>query len=196
MVQQVDVQRHQNARRTKAALQGVMATKRILQYRKSPRSERQTFHRSDRRPIGLHRQCQAGAGWRAVHINRAGTAYAMLAADVGAGHAQLVAQEVGRHIRGSASASTARPLRARTARDDGDRRSSAASACLLDRGAADLPDESAAVACGRMQIVARVEPPVNVSRASFNAVPSNTGKSRAIGRSATPPTASLILSCA
>ena len=43
---------------------------------------------------GLHRQHQAAARRTAVHQHGAGAAHAMLAAHVGAGHAQLAAQEI------------------------------------------------------------------------------------------------------
>ena len=44
--------------------------------------------------VGLHREHQAGAHRLAVEEDRAGAADAVLAADVRAGQAELVAQEV------------------------------------------------------------------------------------------------------
>ena len=45
--------------------------------------------------FGLHRQHQAGAHRGAVDDDRAGAAHAVLAADMGAGEPQLMAQAIG-----------------------------------------------------------------------------------------------------
>ena len=45
--------------------------------------------------VGLHRQHQAGARRAAVEQDGAGAADAMLAAEMGAGEAELVADEIG-----------------------------------------------------------------------------------------------------
>ena len=44
--------------------------------------------------VGLHREHQAGADRRAIEQDRAGAAHAVLAADMGAGEQQFVAQEI------------------------------------------------------------------------------------------------------
>ena len=46
-------------------------------------------------PVGLHGERQAGARGDAVDLDRAGAADAVLAADMRAGRAQLMAQEIG-----------------------------------------------------------------------------------------------------
>ena len=48
----------------------------------------------DPAPVGLHREHEAGAHRHAVQEDGAGPAHAVLAAHVGAGQPQLVAQEV------------------------------------------------------------------------------------------------------
>ena len=49
---------------------------------------------SMRRALGLHREHQAGARRHAVDLHGAGAADAVLAADMGAGGAEDVAQEI------------------------------------------------------------------------------------------------------
>ncbi len=85
---------HQKTRRAEAALQGVILFERLLQ-RAQRIFIRQRFHRGDFRPVGLHRQHQARAHRRAVVLHRAAAAHAMLAADMGAGQRQLMAQKIG-----------------------------------------------------------------------------------------------------
>ena len=46
-------------------------------------------------PVRLHGEHQAGTGSLSVHQHRAGAAYAVLAAEMGAGEPELVAQEIG-----------------------------------------------------------------------------------------------------
>ena len=46
------------------------------------------------RAVALHRQHQAAAHDRAVDAHRAGTAHAVLAADMAAGERQVLAQEI------------------------------------------------------------------------------------------------------
>jgi hypothetical protein len=87
-------QRHQQTRRAEAALQRVMLAERDLQRRQRAVGPRQAFDRIDPAAVGLHRQAQAGARGHAVEPHRAGAAHAVLAPDMGAGFAQLVAQEV------------------------------------------------------------------------------------------------------
>jgi hypothetical protein len=59
--------------------------------------------------VGLDGQHQAGAHGLAVEQDGAGTAHAVLAADVGAGEIEVVAEEVGRR-RGSTWRSKLLPL--------------------------------------------------------------------------------------
>ena len=95
MVAQIKVERHQDAGGAKAALQRVVAAEGFLQDRQPARLRRQPFDGADTGAVGLHRQRQAGARRNPVDLDRAGAADTVLAADMGAGHRQLLAQEVG-----------------------------------------------------------------------------------------------------
>ena len=87
--------RHQHARRAESALQGMMLVKRFLQRIHLPDAA-EAFDRLDAAAVGLHREHQAGARAVAVDQHGAGAADAMLAADMGAGQAQRVTQEIGK----------------------------------------------------------------------------------------------------
>src|SRR5262245_66068814 len=56
---------------------------------------RETFDGGDLRALGLHREHEARAHCRAVDQHRAGAADAVLAADMRAGEAEVMAQAVG-----------------------------------------------------------------------------------------------------
>src|ERR1700722_18653776 len=71
-----------------------MLVKRFLQRVHLPDAA-EAFDRLDAAAFGLHREHQASAGTVAVDQHRAGAADALLAADMGAGQAQRVAQEIG-----------------------------------------------------------------------------------------------------
>ena len=94
--QQLD-KRHENARRTEAALQAVTAPECFLK-----RMHRgiavvtggKTFDRIDPAPVRLDRKHQATSGAHAVDEHRAGAANAVLASEMGAGKGQVVAQEI------------------------------------------------------------------------------------------------------
>jgi hypothetical protein len=45
-------------------------------------------------PVGLNGENQARAGWVTIEQNSASAAHAVLAADVGAGQAEIMAQEI------------------------------------------------------------------------------------------------------
>src|ERR1051326_1467463 len=83
-----------HAGRAEAALQRVMLAERRLQ-RRQAFVERQTFDGNDLGAFGLYRQHQTGADRGAVDQHRAGAANAVLAADMGAGQPQRVAQAIG-----------------------------------------------------------------------------------------------------
>src|SRR6185436_15265723 len=59
-----------------------------------------TFHRRDLVPVRLHREHQAGARRPAVDEHGARAADAVLAAEMGAGQAELLTQEVGKGVAG------------------------------------------------------------------------------------------------
>ena len=73
----------------------MVAAEGFLQHRKSARFRRQRLDGADLCAVGLHRERQAGARRHAVDLDGAGAADAVLAADMGAGHRQLMAQEIG-----------------------------------------------------------------------------------------------------
>src|SRR5207244_5571072 len=91
---QIPVDRHENARRAEAALQRVIATEGLLQHRKPAGLGREPLDRVDACAIRLHREREAGARGRAVDLNGASAAGAVLAADMRAGKSELVAQEI------------------------------------------------------------------------------------------------------
>ena len=81
--------RDQDARRAEAALQRVMTAEGLLQ-----RPPRQALDRAQLAAVHLHGEHQARAHRDAVELDRARAADPVLAADVRAGQAELVAQEV------------------------------------------------------------------------------------------------------
>ena len=88
------VARHQHPGRAEPALQGVVVRERLLQRVLVARAA-EALHRRDLRALALHREQQAGPRRLAVDEDRAHPAHAVLAADVGAGEAEPVAQHVG-----------------------------------------------------------------------------------------------------
>ncbi len=78
-----------------AALQAVGVAEGLLQRVELAVAAGQPLDGGELVAVGLDRQHQAGAHRLAVDEHRAGAADAVLAADVGAGEAELVAQEVG-----------------------------------------------------------------------------------------------------
>jgi hypothetical protein len=85
------------------------ATKAILQVATSPLSDRPSMV-VDLRAVEARRQHQAAAHDLAVHAHRAGAADAVLAAGMGAGQAEIEAQEVDQVRRGSTLRVTRSPL--------------------------------------------------------------------------------------
>ena len=88
----------------------MVALERLLQVARARPSSARPSTVSTRAAVGLHRERQAGARGDAVDAHRAGAADAVLAADVGAGRAELVAQEV---ATAACAARTARCARGR-----------------------------------------------------------------------------------
>src|SRR5260370_24383465 len=91
---QVPVERHEYARRTKPALQGVMSTERVLQDGQTPRLRFEALDRTELRSVGLNRQRQARARQRALDFDRAAAADSVFATDMAARHAALVTQKI------------------------------------------------------------------------------------------------------
>src|SRR5207247_8226497 len=94
LVAQERLRRHEDARRAKPALQGVVKHERALQLLDLARIG-QALDRVYLAAVGLRREHEAGAHDFAVDAHRAGAAHAVLAADVGAGELELVPEEVG-----------------------------------------------------------------------------------------------------
>ena len=83
------------AGRAEAALQGVIVAERGLQRVERAVGGGEQFHGAHVAAFGLHGERQAGALRHAVDQHGAGAAHAVLAADMGAGGAERMAQEVG-----------------------------------------------------------------------------------------------------
>src|SRR5215472_4909822 len=90
---------HQEAWRAESALQRVVVAERLLQIGKLV-AVGQALHRAHLGAVRLHAEHQAGAHRRAVNPDRARPADAVLAAHVGAGVAEVVAQHVGERAPG------------------------------------------------------------------------------------------------
>ena len=86
---------HQHARRADAALRRAVRHERALQRRERTVGAGETFDRRHRAPVALADADDARADLLAIEQHRARTAIAGVAADLGAGQAELVAQGVG-----------------------------------------------------------------------------------------------------
>ena len=84
---------HQDPRRAEPALERVVASKRLLQ-RRQRALPGERLDRLDLAAVDLHREQAAAAHRHPVDEHRAGAADAVLAADVRAGQAQPMAEEV------------------------------------------------------------------------------------------------------
>src|SRR5579863_5092703 len=93
-IAQQRIERHQNARGAKSALQRVLRPKGFLQRRQAIRRRREALDGANFGAFRLDRKGEAGAGRRAVDLYRAGAADAVLAADMRAGCAKRVADEI------------------------------------------------------------------------------------------------------
>jgi hypothetical protein len=91
---QVGLGEHEEAGRAEPALQRVMIAERLLQVRQLL-AIGETLHRADLRPVGLDAEDQAGPDRGVVQDHRAGPADTVLAAQVRAGVAKVVAEHVG-----------------------------------------------------------------------------------------------------
>jgi hypothetical protein len=91
---EVGLGKHEEAGCAEPALQRVMITERLLQVRQLL-ANGETFHRADLRPVGLDAEDQAGPDRGLVQDHRAGPADTVLAAQVRAGVAEVVAEHVG-----------------------------------------------------------------------------------------------------
>ena len=172
---QIGVERHQDAGGAEAALQRVMAAERMLQHREPARFGREAFDGAMRRASACTASIrQARAGAPSIWIVQAPQTPCSQPTCVPVAPSSWRRKSVS-SMRGSASASTARPLSVKRTRCAG-RRSVAALARLLDRGAAHAADEVAAVACGGMQVVARVELPGEGVERVVQRAPSSAGK--------------------
>jgi hypothetical protein len=71
-----------------------MAAERFLQDGQATGLGRKAFDSTDVGAISLYGKCQTGAGGHAINLDRAGAAHTVLTADMGAGHRQIVTQEI------------------------------------------------------------------------------------------------------
>ncbi len=85
---------HENPRRAESALQRVVAAKRELQRGQFVTGRRQSLGRYDVPAFSGNREREAGTLGDAVYGDRACAAHAMLAADVNAGRAESITQEI------------------------------------------------------------------------------------------------------
>ena len=134
-----------------------MAAERCLQHREAAGLGRQALDGAEARAVGLHGEREARARGRAVDLDRTGAAHAMLAADMRAGEAETVAQEIGeQHARlGLALDGAAVDFEAnRVARVGAQARHLLR---LRDGLEPKLADKIAAIGGGRVQVVTRIE---------------------------------------
>src|SRR4051794_34176132 len=87
-------ERHEDAGRAEAALQGVMVLERLLQLAQLAVRAGERFHGLHVAAFGLHGEREAGAHRGTIDLHRAAAADAMLAADVGSGRAEGMAQKI------------------------------------------------------------------------------------------------------
>jgi len=87
------VRGHQHAGRTEAALQAMLLPEALLQ-RVQRAARREALDRGDPRAVGLDREHRAALDRLAVEVNRARAAARGVTADVRAGQAELLADEV------------------------------------------------------------------------------------------------------
>jgi hypothetical protein len=86
--------RHHKAGRAEPALKGVAFVKRLLHGVERRSIPGQSFDGRHLMAFGLHSEHQAGTHGRTVEQNRAAAAHTVLAADVRAGQAQVMAEVV------------------------------------------------------------------------------------------------------
>src|SRR5712691_1366690 len=87
-------QSREHAGRAEAALQAVIVAERLLQRMQLLVARRDALDGEDVVAVRLHREHQAGARRIAVEQDGAGAAHAVLAAEMGAGQAEIVADEI------------------------------------------------------------------------------------------------------
>src|ERR1700730_5697263 len=92
---EIMIERNKDAGGAEAALQGVMAEECLLQNREAILRRRQTLDGANFATFDLRREREAGAREPSVDLDGASTAHPVLAADMRAGQAQHVAQEIG-----------------------------------------------------------------------------------------------------
>jgi len=94
---------HQQAGRAEAALHRAVGDERLLQRVEPFRPVRvvagQPFHGDDRAALGLEGRVVTGEHRHAIHLDGADAALRFVAADLGAGQAEIVAQDFGQGAR-------------------------------------------------------------------------------------------------
>src|SRR6266446_4220507 len=89
---------HDHARRTEAALQGMVLMERGLNRMQGATAGREPFDRRDRRTVGHHGKNRTGLGGLSVDIDGAGAALRGVAADIGSREAEIVAQQMNQKL--------------------------------------------------------------------------------------------------
>src|SRR5437870_140833 len=95
MLPQVSVERHQDAGRAEAALQGVVAAETFLKDGEPTWLRRETLDGAKVSAVDLNGERQARSRRAAVDLDRAGAAHAVLTTDMRAGEADGVTQKIG-----------------------------------------------------------------------------------------------------
>jgi hypothetical protein len=93
LIQKADHRQHET-RRTEAALQGMTFMKGLLHRVERRVGRRQAFDRRHLVPLGLHREHQAGPDRRSIEEHGAAPANTVLAPNVRAGEAEVVAKMI------------------------------------------------------------------------------------------------------
>src|SRR5262249_20795617 len=169
MILEVSVERHQDAGRAEAALQGVVAAEGGLQDREPTRLRSEVLDGAKTCAFDLNGEGEARARRAAIDLDGAGATHAVLATDVCTGETHRVTQEVGQqHARlclaaGGPAAereANAMPAIGREAsnnRPAADRRSAETRAAPRYRPTPQPPYEVASEARGGMHIPARLQ---------------------------------------
>ena len=95
VIAQEAIERHQDAGRAKAALKRVVALERRLQDAETAGRWRQALHGPNLATVDLNGEREASACRFPINVDGAGAAHAVLATDMGAGRADLMAQKIG-----------------------------------------------------------------------------------------------------
>ena len=85
---------HQHARRAEAALQAVLVAERLLKRMECAVGRRKSFDCDECRTVSLNGKHEARSRWHAIDDDGAGSAYAMLAAEMSPGQAEILTKKI------------------------------------------------------------------------------------------------------